>query len=231
MKRENKKNKLSNLQLDALLNAEKQIAIITTDLDNCITIYNAGAERMFGYSKDEVLGMPISEILHIPENGNSQATLNSLLFNRREVSEWCYQRKDGQRFWGTLSIHEITSEDANVVGYISVIADVSERKYLLMELEKSQQMMDKLTKNLPAMIYAYYLNPEGDSYFSYCSEGIRPIFGLSPADVLQVPKVQNPLFNRIHADDMEMLEQAVATSKENLSVWSCNFRVVLPGKV
>ncbi|AHM74440.2 PAS domain S-box protein [Yersinia hibernica] len=230
MKRENKKNKLSNLQLDALLNAEKQIAIITTDLDNCITIYNAGAERMFGYSKDEVLGMPISEILHIPENGNSQATLNSLLFNRREVSEWCYQRKDGQRFWGTLSIHEITSEDANVVGYISVIADVSERKYLLMELEKSQQMMDKLTKNLPAMIYAYYLNPEGDSYFSYCSEGIRPIFGLSPADVLQVPKVQNPLFNRIHADDMEMLEQAVATSKENLSVWSCNFRVVLPGK-
>ena len=60
VKRENGKNKLSNLQLDVLLNAEKQVAIITTDLDNRITIFNVGAERMFGYSKDEVLGCPIA---------------------------------------------------------------------------------------------------------------------------------------------------------------------------
>ncbi|CQJ63750.1 PAS domain S-box protein [Yersinia intermedia] len=62
VKRENGKDKLSNLQLDVLLNAEKQVAIITTDLDNRITIFNVGAERMFGYSKDEVLGCPISDI-------------------------------------------------------------------------------------------------------------------------------------------------------------------------
>ncbi|WP_181952694.1 sensor domain-containing diguanylate cyclase [Yersinia canariae] len=230
VKRGNGKNELSNLQLDVLLNAEKQIAIITTDLDNRITIYNVGAEKIFGYSKDEVLGKPISEVLRIPENGNSQAALDDLLLNRREASEWCYQRKDGKRFWGTLSIHEITSENGSVLGYISVIADVSERKSLLMELEKSQQMMDRLTKNLPAMIYAYYLNSDGESYFSYCSEGIKPIFGLSPADVLHIPKEKNPLFSRIHTDDIEMLRQAVITSQENLSAWSCDFRVVLPGK-
>ncbi len=124
VKRENGKHELSTLQLDVLLNAEKQIAIITTDLDNCITIYNVGAERMFGYSKDEVLGKPISNILYIPENGESQVDLGYLLLNRREANEWCYQRKDGKRFWGTLSVHEITSDNGNVMGYISVIADV-----------------------------------------------------------------------------------------------------------
>ncbi|MDA5543439.1 diguanylate cyclase [Yersinia rochesterensis] len=230
VERENGKSELSNLQLDVLLNAEKQVAIITTDLDNCVTIYNVGAERMFGYSKDEVIGKPISDILHIPENGEFQIKLDYLLLNRREASEWYYQRKDGERFWGALSVHEITSESGSIVGYISVIADVSERKALLIELEKSQQMMDKLTKNLPAMIYAYYLNSNGESYFSYCSEGIRKIFDLVPADVLHVPQEKNPLFSRIHTDDMEMLKQAVITSQQNLSVWSCDFRVVLPGK-
>ncbi|CFR05433.1 sensor domain-containing diguanylate cyclase [Yersinia kristensenii] len=230
VKRKNGKSELSNLQLDVLLNAEKQVAIITTDLDNCVTIYNVGAERMFGYSKDEVIGKPISDILHIPENGEAQVRLDYLLLNRREASEWCYQRKDGERFWGALSVHEITSESGNIVGYISVIADVSERKSLLIELEKSQKMMDKLTKNLPAMIYAYYLNSDGESHFSYCSEGIRQIFDLAPADVLHVPQEKNPLFSRIHTDDMEMLKQAVITSQQNLSVWSCDFRVVLPGK-
>ncbi|MDN0124362.1 diguanylate cyclase [Yersinia aleksiciae] len=230
VKRENRSNELSNLQLDVLLNAEKQVAIITTDLDNCITIFNVGAERMFGYSKDEVLGRPIRDILHIPENGETQAELDYLLLNRRDASEWCYQRKDGKRFWGALSVHEITSDSGNTVGYISVIADVSERKSLLMALEESTQMMDRLTKNLPAMIYAYYLNTDGDSYFKYCSEGVRKIFGLAPEDVLHVARDQNPLFSRVHTEDMEMLKQAVAISQQNLSVWSCDFRVVLPGK-
>ncbi|MDA5496770.1 sensor domain-containing diguanylate cyclase [Yersinia aleksiciae] len=230
VKRENRNNELSNLQLDVLLNAEKQVAIITTDLDNCITIFNVGAERMFGYSKDEVLGRPIRDVLHIPENGETQAELDYLLLNRRDASEWCYQRKEGKRFWGALSVHEITSDSGNTVGYISVIADVSERKSLLMALEESKQMMDRLTKNLPAMIYAYYLNTDGDSYFKYCSEGVRKIFGLAPEDVLHVPREQNPLFSRVHTEDMEMLKQAVAISQQNLSVWSCDFRVVLPGK-
>ncbi|CQG97296.1 sensor domain-containing diguanylate cyclase [Yersinia mollaretii] len=230
VKRESGNNELSNLQLDVLLNAEKQVAIITTDLDNCITIFNVGAERMFGYSRDEVLGRPIRDILYIPENGEAQPELDYLLLNRRDASEWCYQRKEGTRFWGALSVHEITSDSGTTVGYISVIADVSERKTLLIALEESQQMMDRLTKNLPAMIYAYYLNSDGDSYFKYCSEGVRKIFDLSPDDVLYVPREKNPLFSRIHTDDMAMLKQAVAISQKNLSVWSCNFRVVLPGK-
>ncbi|MGP2515634.1 sensor domain-containing diguanylate cyclase [Yersinia sp. 2545 StPb PI] len=230
VKRENGKDKLSNLQLDVLLNAEKQVAIITTDLESRITIFNVGAERMFGYSKDEVLGSPISDILHIPEFGKDQAELDYLLLNRRDASEWCYQRQDGKRFWGALSVHEITADNNQTVGYISVIADVSERKFLLMKLEESKQMMDRLTKNLPAMIYAYYLDAEGKSYFKYCSEGVRKIFALSPADVLYVPREENPLFSRVHTDDMDMLKQAVAISQQNLSVWRCDFRVVLPGK-
>ncbi|WP_050299260.1 GGDEF domain-containing protein [Yersinia frederiksenii] len=229
MRRENGKNELSNLQLDVLLNAEKQVAIITTNLDNCITIFNVGAERMFGYSKEEVLGRPISDILHIPEDGDTQTKLDYLLLNRRNASEWCYQRKDGERFWGALSVHEIMSDTGEIVGYISVISDVSERKSLLIELEESKQMMDRLTKNLPAMIYAYYLNDDGESYFKYCSEGVRKIFDLSPADVLHVPREKNPLFSRVHTDDMDMLRQAVAISQQNLSVWRCDFRVVLPG--
>ncbi|MCB5317335.1 MULTISPECIES: diguanylate cyclase [Yersinia] len=230
LKKENGNNELSDLQLDVLLNAEKQVAIITTNLSNCITIFNVGAERMFGYSRHEVLGRPIQDILYIPEYGDAQAELDSLLLNRRDSSEWRYQRKDGKRFWGALSVHEIMSDNGSTVGYISVIADVSERKSLLMALEESKQMMDRLTKNLPAMIYAYYLNTDGDSHFKYCSEGVRKIFDLSPAEVLFIPKAKNPLFSRVHPDDMPMMEQAVATSRQNLSVWSCDFRVNLPGK-
>ncbi|CQI87730.1 cell signaling regulator [Yersinia rohdei] len=226
----NEKDKLSNLKLDALLNAEKNVAIITTDLDNCITIFNVGAERMFGYSKTEVLGCPISTVLNIPEKGEAQETLNHLLLNRRDTSEWRYQRKDGERFWGSLSVHEIISDTGSNIGYISIVSDISEKKSLLIELEENKQLMDRLTKNLPAMIYAYYLKSDGKSYFKYCSEGVRKIFDLAPADVLNVTREANPLFSRIHTDDMDVLKQASTASQQNLSVWSCDFRVVLPGK-
>lgn len=72
------------------------------------------------------------------------------------------------------------------MGYISVIVDVLERKFLLIELEKSKQMMDKLIKNLLVMIYVYYLNFDGEFYFSYCSEGIWKIFDFVLIDVLCV---------------------------------------------
>lgn len=223
-------DQLINLHLESLLNAATQVAIITTDLDNRIQIFNAGAEKMFGYEKEEVLGKLATEVIYVDSNKAEQSCVKNLLKNQPESSEWLYRRKDGDAFWGDLSIHVINNEYKEPIGYVSLISDISERKELLIKLENSKRIMDKLTRNIPAMIYAYHLSEAGESYFKYCSDGIHKIFGLSPEQVTNIPKQDNPIFSLIHPEDMAMLQEEVMVSRRDLSVWRCDFRVILPDK-
>ncbi|CNB14634.1 PAS/PAC domain-containing protein [Yersinia ruckeri] len=225
-----KKDTLLNLQLESFLSAETQVAIITTDLENRIRTFNIGAERMFGIDKQEVLGHQITDVISVDSGRGEQASVSGRENAQPEASEWLYQRKNGESFWGTLSLHVINDDQGKPIGYINLISDISERKELLIKLENSQKLMNRLTRNIPAMIYAYYLSAEGDSYFKYCSDGIKKIFGLSPQEVINIPKHENPIFSLIHPADRVMLRQQLEISQRDLSVWSCDFRVTLPQK-
>lgn len=168
-----KKDTLLNLQLESFLSTETQVAIITTDLENRIRTFNIGAERMFGIDQQEVLGHQIMDVISVDSNRGEQPSVSGRENAQDEASEWLYQRKNGESFWGALSLHVINNDQGKPIGYINLISDISERKELLIKLENSQKLMNRLTRNIPAMIYAYNLSAEGDSYFKYCSDGIK----------------------------------------------------------
>jgi PAS domain S-box-containing protein len=111
-------------------------AIIGRDLDGIITSWNAGAERLYGYSAKEVIGKPAS-LLHPPDRGDEERRILAAL-RRGETTEH-YETvriaKDGRRIDVALTISPIRNADGTIIGSSKIARDISERKRTEAELE------------------------------------------------------------------------------------------------
>lgn len=93
------------------------------------------------------------------------------------------------------------------------------------EREKTLSLLTKLSLNLPGFIYTYKIRPDGTSCFPYSSTAIKDIYEVSPEDVVNDASI---VFTRIHPDDLQRVAQTIQASAENMTLWSCDYRVVLP---
>ncbi len=126
-------------QLAAIVESSED-AIIGCSLAGHVTIWNRGAERLFGYSADEVIGEVTSTNprLHWPEE------LKALKRVRMGESvppfETVRRRKDGTQVYVSVSISPIRERDGRIVGASLICRDVTERKRLERQVIQSQKM-------------------------------------------------------------------------------------------
>src|SRR5687767_40849 len=86
-----------------LVESAKEYAIFTTDPKGLITSWNAGAERISGYSEKEALGKNAA-LFFVPEDRQAQEhekELKTAAGEGRAVNERWHIKKDGTRFWGS----------------------------------------------------------------------------------------------------------------------------------
>jgi PAS domain S-box-containing protein len=116
-------------------------AIFSKSLDGTVTSWNPGAERLFGYRAEEVVGKPVAILLasnHIEE----------LLESLRKVEkgdqvppfETVSRRKDGKSVDVSVSISPIRDEQERIVGASAIARDISQRKNLELQVRQSQKM-------------------------------------------------------------------------------------------
>ena len=115
-------------RLAAIVNNSSD-AIISKDLDGVIRTWNPGAERLFGYSADEVIGRSIK--LLIPSDRQDEETLIlARIQGGEQVDEFesvrC--RKNGTRVHVALTISPIRDPDGRVIGASQIARDITERK-------------------------------------------------------------------------------------------------------
>ncbi len=103
-------------------------AIIGKSLDGRILTWNNGAERLYGYSADEIIGQPISVLLP-PGHSNEMPEMLSKL-QRGEIvkEETVRQRKDGALIDVALTISPIKNSRGQVTAACSIARDVGDRK-------------------------------------------------------------------------------------------------------
>jgi PAS domain S-box-containing protein len=107
-------------------------ALFTLDLDGNIDSWNPGAERLKGYSVDEVIGRHFS-IFYTPEaraTGDPERALTRVRRDGRFESEGWRVRKDGTRFWANAVIDAIRDEDSQLIGFTKITRDITERRAL-----------------------------------------------------------------------------------------------------
>lgn len=104
-------------------------AILGKTLDGVITDWNAGAEHMYGYTREEIIGHSVSEIIP-PDRADELAVIMSRLRNGERVGhfETRRRRKDGTVIDVSVSISPIRDGTGQIVGAATVARDISERK-------------------------------------------------------------------------------------------------------
>src|SRR4051794_29266205 len=120
----------------AAIVATSDDAIVSKNLDGVILSWNAAAERIFGYTADEIIGKPIL-ILLPPERQDEENTILSKIRRGERVDhfETIRVRKDGRRIDISVTVSPIHDASGKVIGASKIARDITEYKQLVKERE------------------------------------------------------------------------------------------------
>ena len=115
-------------------------AVIGIDLEGRILSWNAGAEIIFGYTKEEVVGKHFA-ILFTSEDCQSGVPEREFenARTRGSAADFRWQlRKDGSRFWASGYVNPLRDEAENFIGHVKVVYDATEKKLADEALQRSE---------------------------------------------------------------------------------------------
>lgn len=124
-----RENELKAARLAAII-ASSDDAIVSKTLDGIVTTWNAGAEKIFGYTADEIIGQPITRIipteLHYEEEEILARIRRGLHIDHFETVRLA---KDGRRIDVSVTISPMRDKSGNLIGASKVGRDITERKH------------------------------------------------------------------------------------------------------
>jgi len=122
--------KLRQMLSVLIVNAASDFAMLMLDPAGRIVAWNAGAERVLGYTEAEVIGRDGS-IIFTPEDvaaGEAAKEQETAARDGRAQDERWHVRKGGERFWGSGVLNALRESDGTVRGYVKVLRDETARK-------------------------------------------------------------------------------------------------------
>jgi PAS domain S-box-containing protein len=125
-----------------LVESVTDYAIFMLDPAGAVVQWNPGAERLKGYSRDEILGQHFSRF-YTPEDqqaGVPRRLLDQSIATGKAEAEGWRVRKDGSRFWALVVIHAVHDEGGELVGFAKVTRDLTERRAAEEQLRQAQKM-------------------------------------------------------------------------------------------
>lgn len=116
-------------------------AIISMDENNIIRSWNRGAELLYGYKAEEMIGKPI-DFLFPPEQKHELKLISEEVRKKGYIRnfETARRRKDGTRIEVSVTRTEVRDDDGKLIGYTAVVRDITERKRMERRLLLSEKL-------------------------------------------------------------------------------------------
>jgi PAS domain S-box-containing protein len=130
-------------------------AIVSKNLNGIITSWNKGAERIFGYLAEEVIGKPIT-ILIPPERDHEEGVILGRIRrgDRIDHFETIRRRKDGNLIDVSLTVSPVKDANGKIVGASVIARDITERKQSEAQISVLAREAEHRAKNLLANVRA-----------------------------------------------------------------------------
>jgi len=136
------------LRLAAIVDSSED-AIVSKDLNGVVQTWNHAAERMFGYTADDIIGRSIVMIIPHDRRAEEESVLARIRAGTSvEHFETIRQRKDGSLVEISLSVSPIRTADGTVVGASKIARDISEQRRLAREAEEANRLKDEFLATL-----------------------------------------------------------------------------------
>ena len=192
-----KKAERSRLMAEAALREKEELtrvmienvldySIIRLDSEGHIVSWNQGAQRLNGYTADEIIGRH-SSCFYTEEDqtsGKPTAMLRRATAHHHAEDEGWRVRKDGSRLWANVVITALFDPDGRLKGFTKVVRDMTARKQADQELKEREASLVRFKASLDQTLDCVFMFRPDTLRFTYCNRGAYEQVGYTSAELL-----------------------------------------------
>ena len=157
-------------------------AIVSTSLDGTVQTWNAGAERLFGYSAKEAVGRPMTFVFPAARIEEERKIGERLQAGERiEHLETVRMRSDGQPIYVSVTVSPIRDDSGAVVGASQILRDETERRAADRALRESEERFRTLVEQVED--YAIF-RTDTEGRATTWNEGVQRVLGFEEDEFL-----------------------------------------------
>src|SRR3954463_9703856 len=136
---------------ELLVDSSIDFAIFTMDREGIVTSWNVGAERLFGYSENEIMARSADRIFTPEDRADGAAEKERSTAERdgRAADERWHQRKDGSRFWASGLLMPLKGNE----GFVKITRDRTEQHQAAERLRENEQRFRLLATSIPQLVF------------------------------------------------------------------------------
>jgi PAS domain S-box-containing protein len=218
---ERKRGEEAALRLAAIIESSDD-AIVSKGLDGTIRSWNGGAQRIFGYLAEEVIGKPITILIPPDRHNEETAILERLRRGERVGSyETVRRHKDGSPVNVSLTVSPLKNTEGRVIGASKIVRDITQEKHAEVRLRESEARLQAAVDLVKLGRYAW--NPRTNEL--QWDDTLRAMWGL-PAGA---PADYDVWRSCVHPDDLARVEAAIqrCTDPRGDGVYDIEYRVIV----
>ena len=152
---------------------------------------------------------------------------NALATGGAITSECRLRRGDGVYRWFETHAVPVRDADGLIVKWFGSNTDIQESRELRESLSAETERFARIVAAAPGVICKFALHPDGSAAMPFASPALHELYGLDPSEVATDAA---PIFERIHPDDRQHVQETIGYSARSMSIWRAEFRVLHPEK-
>ena len=174
-------------------------AIVAVSHDHKILGWNKGAQNIYGYTAEEILGKS-NRIFVPPERSKEfEATFDKVLAEGCVIRfESVRMRKDGQKVELALTYSPIKNPRGEVIGVSAIVRDITQSKATKQALREADERYRNLVHNIPDVVWMV----DEQQQMTFISPNVEKILGISPDNLYRGGA--GAWFEYVHPDDLDI---------------------------
>ena len=199
--------------------------VITVDQDGSILEFNASAERIYGWQRDEIVGRHIRTIIGDPQGSEQAGLLLALATGEitaaARSADVTGRRKDGSLVPVRRAVGHARMDGKDL--FVCFITDITERRAMEQAMRASEQQFRSLIGNIPGISYRSLL--EGAQAMVFLSDAVERVTGYPARDFLG-DRPRRRFATLIHAADRLRVSEAIAVALSEKRPYLVEYRLL-----
>lgn len=195
-------------------------AMLSKTLDGIITSWNYGAEKIFGYSADEIIGKNVLTLIP-PHLQQEEVEISHKIRKGETINNYETKRlrKNGTIFYASFTISPIRNFDGDIIGASKVLHDITEQKKADVEKKRLAERLLLATKSANMGIWDWDI----ENNTLLWDEGMNQLYGIVANEFISL---YEGWLSRLYDEDRQRVNNDIQLAIENKKDYNTEFRIV-----